>query len=63
MAFHLAQVNIARAKAPMTSPIMAEFVAALDRVNALAEASAGFIWRLKDDSGNRSEERRVGKEC
>ena len=31
---------------------MAEFVAALDRVNALAEASAGFIWRLKDDSGN-----------
>ncbi len=32
--------------------MMADFVAALDRVNALAEASPGFVWRLQSDSGN-----------
>lgn len=52
MSFHLAQVNIARARAPMDDPQMADFVAALDRVNALAEQSPGFIWRLQSDSGN-----------
>src|SRR5258706_12685901 len=52
MEFYLAQVNIARAKAPMNSPLMADFVAALDRVNAMAEASPGFVWRLQSDSGN-----------
>lgn len=50
--WHLAQVNIARAKDVMTSPVMADFVAALDGINALAESSPGFVWRLKDDSGN-----------
>ncbi len=52
MEFYLAQVNIARAKAPMNSPLMVDFVNALDRVNALAEASEGFIWRLQSDGGN-----------
>jgi hypothetical protein len=52
MSFHLAQVNIARAKAPMEAPVMADFVAALDRINILAEASPGFVWRLQSDSGN-----------
>lgn len=33
-------------------PLMADFVAQLDTVNALAEASDGFVWRLKSDSGN-----------
>jgi hypothetical protein len=50
--WHLAQVNIGRIRAPMNDPIMAEFAQALDEINALAEASPGFIWRLKDDSGN-----------
>jgi hypothetical protein len=36
----------------MHDPIMAEFKAALDEVNALAEASPGFVWRLKDDTNN-----------
>jgi hypothetical protein len=31
---------------------MAEFMAALEPINALAEASPGFVWRLQDDSGN-----------
>ncbi len=50
--YHLAQLNIARMLAPLDDPIMADFVANLERINGLAETSAGFVWRLKDDSGN-----------
>lgn len=50
--YHLAQLNVANALAPLDSPQMAEFVEGLDPVNAIAEASDGFVWRLKDDSGN-----------
>jgi len=50
--YQLAQLNVARIKGPMDSPIMAEFVANLDRVNALAEQSPGYAWRLKTDEGN-----------
>ncbi len=39
---------------------MAEFVANLDRVNALAEHSPGFVWRLKDDAGNAAAMRPIG---
>lgn len=49
---HLAQVNIAKMKGPIDSPIMADFVANLDRINALAEAHEGFVWRLKGDENN-----------
>lgn len=48
----LAQVNVARARASIDDPLMAGFVARLDEINALAEASPGFIWRLKTDNGN-----------
>ncbi|MBM3597826.1 MAG: DUF3291 domain-containing protein [Alphaproteobacteria bacterium] len=51
-AWHLAQLNVARAVAPLDSPPLADFMAALDRINALAEAQPGFVWRLKSDSGN-----------
>lgn len=47
---HLAQLNIARARAHFTDPLMAGFVARLDEINALAEASPGFVWRLKDEA-------------
>jgi len=50
--FQLAQINIARARADMESDIMRGFVDRLDEINALAEESPGFLWRLKDDSGN-----------
>lgn len=50
--FHLAQLNIARLLAPIDSPEIADFVAALDRINTLGEASPGFVWRLQDDGGN-----------
>jgi ring-1,2-phenylacetyl-CoA epoxidase subunit PaaC len=48
----LVQINIARMKAPIDSPLLADFAAQLDAVNAQAEASPGFIWRLKDETGN-----------
>jgi hypothetical protein len=51
-AYELAQVNIARLKAPLDSPQLKDFVAALDPVNAVADGSDGFVWRLKSDSGN-----------
>lgn len=48
----LAQINIAKMKAPLDSPIMTDFVNNLDHINALAEKSKGFIWRLKDENDN-----------
>jgi heme-degrading monooxygenase HmoA len=48
----LAQVNIARMLAPMDSPLLADFAAALDHVNAAADAAPGFIWRLQTEDGN-----------
>ena len=50
--FHLAQLNVARMRAPLEDPIMADFVAQLEHVNAVAEASPGFIWRLQTDDGD-----------
>lgn len=47
MTYHLAQLNIARMRAPLTDPVMAEFVAQIDRINAAAETSEGFVWRLE----------------
>lgn len=52
MPYHLAQINVSRALAPLESPVMADFVAALDRINAVAESSDGFLWRLQADDGN-----------
>ncbi|MFF2199642.1 DUF3291 domain-containing protein [Streptomyces sp. NPDC058145] len=49
---HLAQVNIARLKYPLDSPRLKAFVDGLDPVNAVADASDGFVWRLQSDSGN-----------
>lgn len=50
--WHLAQVNIARALAPLDSPVMAGFVARIAEINALAESSPGYVWRFQDDTGN-----------
>jgi hypothetical protein len=49
---HLAQLNIARAKYPLDAPEIKDFVDNLDVVNATAEQSEGFVWRLKDESGD-----------
>jgi hypothetical protein len=49
---HLAQVNIARMKDALESPLMANFVARLEEINALADGSPGFVWRLQTPEGN-----------
>lgn len=51
-AFHIAQMNVGTALYPMYHPGIADFVARLADINALADSSPGFVWRLKDDSGN-----------
>ena len=51
-ALHLAQLNIGRFPHPTDDPRMAGFMDNLDRINAIAERSDGFVWRLKDESGN-----------
>ena len=49
---HLAQLNVGRLRAPMDDPSIDAFRESLDPVNALAEQSPGFVWRLQDESGN-----------
>ncbi|MER6331258.1 DUF3291 domain-containing protein [Streptomyces sp. NPDC014983] len=51
-AYELAQVNIARLKHPLDSAELKDFVDGLAPVNAVADASDGFVWRLEGDSGN-----------
>jgi hypothetical protein len=55
--FQVAQLNIARALAPLDTPRLADFVAWLDRINALAERSPGFVWRLQGAEGNATDVR------
>ncbi|MGZ4779519.1 MAG: DUF3291 domain-containing protein [Thermoanaerobaculia bacterium] len=52
MPFHIAQVNIARMRGPLQDPVMASFVARLAEINALADRSPGFVWRLQTAEGN-----------
>ena len=52
MTFELAQVNVGRLVAPLDDPQLADFVAALDPVNAVADSAPGFVWRLQTDDGN-----------
>lgn len=49
---HLAQINIGRLRAPSDDPMIAPFMDALDEINALAEASPGFVWRFQTAEGN-----------
>ncbi|MFE8966619.1 DUF3291 domain-containing protein [Streptomyces albogriseolus] len=51
-AYELAQVNIARLKAPLDTPLLKDFVDNLDPVNADADAADGFVWRLQSDDGD-----------
>jgi len=50
--WHLAQINIGRLVAPKGDARVQPFFDALDRINAMADLSSGFIWRLQDESGN-----------
>ena len=50
--YHLAQINVARLRAPLDDPLIGGFVARLQDINALADRSPGFIWRLQTDEGD-----------
>ena len=50
--WQLAQANIGRFRAPIDDPIMAGFRNQLDPINALADATPGFVWRLQTEDGN-----------
>lgn len=52
MSWHLAQINVARFIAPQDDPANADFMAALDHVNAMADAAPGFVWRLVGAGGD-----------
>jgi heme-degrading monooxygenase HmoA len=52
MDYVLAQVNVGRLVARADSPLIADFMAALDAVNAVADAAPGFVWRLQTEDGN-----------
>jgi catalase (peroxidase I) len=54
---HIAQLNIGRVRHPLDDPRMADFMNNLERVNALAERSPGFVWRYADASGNATDTR------
>ena len=58
--FELAQLNIGKLTGPLESPPLADFVANLDRINALAEASEGFVWRLQTPEGDATALRPLG---
>lgn len=49
---HVAQINVARFRVAKDDPANADFMAALDHVNAMAEASDGFVWRLVGDGND-----------
>jgi hypothetical protein len=51
-AFHLAQMNTARLRAPLADPSMAEFVEGVTLMNNLADRSPGFVWRLAGENGD-----------
>ena len=51
-AYELAQINIGVVRAPTDSPLLAEFMNNLDRINALADGQTGFVWRLVGDGDN-----------
>jgi hypothetical protein len=50
--YNIAQVNVGRIRAELDDPLMAGFVNRLDEINALADSSPGFVWRLIESQGN-----------
>jgi hypothetical protein len=59
---YLAQLNVARLRAPIDDPLIDDFRTNLDRINSLAERSPGYRWRLQDDSGNATSIKPFGDE-
>jgi hypothetical protein len=60
--YHLAQLNVGKIRAPLDSPELKDFVDNLDRINALAESSEGFQWRLKGEGNDATSLRGFGED-
>jgi hypothetical protein len=58
-AFQVAQFNVALPREPLDAPLLADFVTALAPVNAAADASPGFVWRLATETGDATSVRAV----
>ena len=58
----LAQLNVARMKAPLESAVLADFVAKLEEINQVADAAPGFLWRLQTEAGDATLLRPLGNE-
>jgi hypothetical protein len=52
MTWHIAQLNVGTARYDLDDERMSGFMERLDEVNALADASPGFVWRLQTEAGN-----------
>ena len=50
--YHLAQINVGRFIHLRDDPANADFMNALDSVNAIADATPGFVWRLVGDGND-----------
>jgi hypothetical protein len=46
MNYYLAQANAAQMKGSLSCPIMEGMASQIQRINTLAESSAGFVWRI-----------------
>jgi hypothetical protein len=59
---HLAQLNVGRLVAPTDDPRVAQFMAALDRVNGIGKRSPGFIWMMEGsgEPGTGNTEAKIG---
>ena len=58
MTYHIATANYAVAKYAYEDPAFSGFVDNLDRINALADAAPGFVWRYISDDDD-AEARRI----
>ena len=52
ISYHIAQINIAQAKADKDSEIMSGFISRLDEIHTLADNAEGFVWRLETEDGD-----------
>ncbi|WP_088891717.1 DUF3291 domain-containing protein [Leptolyngbya ohadii] len=50
--YYLAQINTARLRAPLDAPEMADFVAQIQGINAIADDDPGFVWRLRGEGAD-----------
>lgn len=60
MSWQLAQLNVALPMEPLDAPALADFVASLAPVNALADRAPGFVWRLQTEEGDATAVRPFG---